>query len=183
VAAWDITDAGAAALVGDIASAGGEGTFFAVNITDKASVERAVAEVIARWGRIDVLVNNAGIVRDAQLVKWKDGQIASLMTDEQFDAVVAVNLKGVFTCTRAVVPHMIRQNSGVILSASSVVGLYGNFGQTNYADLGARARPLQHPRQRRCSRIHRDGYPQGHAAEDPRRHGRAHADRADGRAA
>jgi 3-oxoacyl-[acyl-carrier protein] reductase len=133
VAAWDVSEAGQAALVDAIASAGGEGTFSAVDVTDKASVERGVAEVVTRWGRIDVLVNNAGIVRDAQLVKWKDGALASLMSDEQFDAVVAVNLKGVFTCTRAVVPHMIRQGGGVVLSASSVVGLYGNFGQTNYA--------------------------------------------------
>jgi 3-oxoacyl-[acyl-carrier protein] reductase len=133
VAAWDVRDTGHAALVEEIASAGGEGAFLTVDVTDKASVERAVAAVVARWGRVDVLVNNAGIVRDAQLVKWKDGALASLMSDEQFDAVVAVNLKGVFTCTRAVVPHMIRQGGGVVLSASSVVGWYGNFGQTNYA--------------------------------------------------
>jgi len=133
VAAWDVREAGRAALVDEIANAGGEGAFFAVDVTDKASVEAAVAAVAGRWGRVDVLVNNAGIVRDAQLVKWKNGDLVSLMSDEQFDAVVAVNLKGVFTCTRAVVPHMIRQGGGVVLSASSVVGLYGNFGQTNYA--------------------------------------------------
>jgi 3-oxoacyl-[acyl-carrier protein] reductase len=133
VAAWDISDTSRTALVEEIAGAGGEGAFLAVDVTDKASVERAVAAVVARWGRVDVLVNNAGIVRDAQLVKWKDGDLVSLMSDEQFDAVVAVNLKGVFTCTRAVVPHMIRQGGGVVLSASSLVGLYGNFGQTNYA--------------------------------------------------
>ena len=72
-------------------------------------------------------------MRDAQLVKWKEGAVASTMTDADFDKVIAVNLKGVFTCTRAVSPHMIRQKSGVVLNASSVVGLYGNFGQTNYA--------------------------------------------------
>lgn len=83
-------------------------------------------------GRIDVLINNAGITRDAQLAKWKDGALAASMTDEQWDAVIGVNLKGVFNCTRAVVPHMIEGGGGVILSASSVVGLYGNFGQTNY---------------------------------------------------
>ena len=80
-----------------------------------------------------MLVNNAGIVRDAQLVKAKDGEVVSTMDDATFDAVIAVNLKGVFVCTRAVVPQMIRQGSGVILNASSIVGLYGNFGQTNYA--------------------------------------------------
>ena len=133
VAAWDVSEAGGAALVEEMASVGGEGESLAVDVTDKAGVERAVAAVVARWGRVDVLVNNAGVVRDAQLVKWKDGDLVSLMSDEQFDAVVAVNLKGVFTCTRAVVPLMIRQGGGVVLSASSVVGLYGNFGQTNYA--------------------------------------------------
>ena len=79
------------------------------------------------------LINNAGIVRDAQLVKWKDGAVASLMEDDAFDAVVAVNFKGVFLCARAAAPHMIRAGGGAILNASSVVGLYGNFGQTNYA--------------------------------------------------
>jgi len=79
-----------------------------------------------------VLVNNAGILRDGQLIKYKDGAVAGVMSDEQFDAVVSVNLKGVFTCTRAVVPRMIAAGGGVILNASSVVGLYGNFGQTNY---------------------------------------------------
>jgi 3-oxoacyl-[acyl-carrier protein] reductase len=81
---------------------------------------------------VDVLVNNAGILRDGQLVKWKDGAVAGVMSDESWDSVVGVNLKGVFLCTRAVVPHMIAGGGGVILSASSVVGLYGNFGQTNY---------------------------------------------------
>ena len=80
-----------------------------------------------------MLVNNAGILRDAQLVKWKDGAVASAMDDATFDAVINVNLRGVFIVTRAVVPHMIRARCGVILNASSVVGLYGNFGQTNYA--------------------------------------------------
>jgi 3-oxoacyl-[acyl-carrier protein] reductase len=80
-----------------------------------------------------VLVNNAGIVRDAQMVKVKDGAVVSTMTDEAWDAVINVNLKGVFLCTRAAVPHMIAGGGGVVLSASSVVGLYGNFGQTNYA--------------------------------------------------
>ena len=79
-----------------------------------------------------MLVNNAGILRDAQLVKWKDGAAAATMSDEAWEAVIGVNLRGVFHCTRAVVPHMIRGGGGVILNASSVVGLYGNFGQTNY---------------------------------------------------
>ncbi len=104
-----------------------------VDVTNRESVEAATAAVIAEHSRIDVLVNNAGIVRDAQLVKWKDGEVVSTMDDATFDAVINVNLKGVFVCTRAVAPHMIRQGRGVILNASSIVGLYGNFGQTNYA--------------------------------------------------
>ncbi|MCM2258221.1 MAG: 3-oxoacyl-ACP reductase FabG [Vicinamibacteria bacterium] len=131
VAAWDVGEA--KDLLAEITSAGGEGRFQKVNVANGAEVEAAVAEVIAAWGRVDVLVNNAGIVRDAQLVKWKDGAVAATMTDEQWDAVIAVNLKGPFLCTRAVAPHMIAAKSGVILTASSVVGLYGNFGQTNYA--------------------------------------------------
>ncbi|HXT52405.1 MAG TPA: SDR family oxidoreductase, partial [Thermoanaerobaculia bacterium] len=108
-----------------------------VDVTNAAAVAAAAEAVVERWGRIDVLVNNAGIVRDKQLVKWKggagDGEVVSLLDDATFDAVIGVNLKGVFLCARAVVPHMIRGGGGVILNASSVVGLYGNFGQTNYA--------------------------------------------------
>jgi 3-oxoacyl-[acyl-carrier protein] reductase len=104
-----------------------------IDVTNKEQVEKAVADIIGRHGHIDVLVNNAGIVRDAQLVKWKDGKVAGTMDDAAFDAVINVNLKGPFVCTRAVVPHMIEAGRGVILTTSSVVGLYGNFGQTNYA--------------------------------------------------
>jgi 3-oxoacyl-[acyl-carrier protein] reductase len=134
VSVWDVDEAGAAALAPELKAAGApdaEGR--KVDVTDATAVEKAVAEVVARFGRIDTLVNNAGIVRDAQLVKWKEGAVASTMTDADFDKVIAVNLKGVFHCTRAVAPHMIKQGSGVVLNASSVVGLYGNFGQTNYA--------------------------------------------------
>ena len=104
-----------------------------VNVTQADVVNAATEKVVAEHGRIDVLVNNAGIVRDSQLIKWKDGAIVSQMDDATFDAVVSVNLKGVFLCTRAVVPHMIKGGGGVVLNASSIVGLYGNFGQTNYA--------------------------------------------------
>ena len=134
VSAWDVDETGAAALVAELEASGApdaEGR--RVDVTDAATVEKAVAEVVLRFGRMDVLVNNAGIVRDSQLVKWKDGAVASTMTDADFDRVVSVNLKGVFNCTRAAAPTMIRQGSGVVLNASSVVGLYGNFGQTNYA--------------------------------------------------
>jgi 3-oxoacyl-[acyl-carrier protein] reductase len=105
----------------------------AVDVTKPDVVNAAAAAVMAQHGRIDVLVNNAGIVRDAQLIKWKDGEVVSQMDDATFDAVINVNLKGVFVCTRAVVPHMIQGGGGVVLNASSIVGLYGNFGQTNYA--------------------------------------------------
>jgi 3-oxoacyl-[acyl-carrier protein] reductase len=104
-----------------------------VDVTKGDVVAAATEKVVAEHGRIDVLVNNAGIVRDSQLVKWKDGAIVSQMDDATFDAVINVNLRGVFLCTRAVVPHMIRNGGGVVLNASSIVGLYGNFGQTNYA--------------------------------------------------
>ena len=122
VASWDVRDG--EAVPG--------GMFQKVDVTDAASVNAAVGEVASRWGAIHVLVNNAGILRDGQLVKFKDGALAGVMSDDQFDAVIGVNLRGVFLCTRAVAPHMIQAGGGVILNASSVVGLYGNFGQTNY---------------------------------------------------
>jgi len=123
VASWDVKDGEAQP---------GDGIFQKVDVTSTASVEGAVEEVAARLGAVYVLVNNAGILRDGQLIKYKDGALAGVMSDEQFDAVISVNLKGVFTCTRAVAPRMIQGGGGVILNASSVVGLYGNFGQTNY---------------------------------------------------
>lgn len=132
VAAWDVNDAGAAALEAELGAAGGTGWFQKVDVAKAGEVAAAVAAVIERWGPIAVLVNNAGIVRDAQLVKYKDGEVVATMSDEQWEAVIGVNLRGVFNCTRAVVPHMITGGGGAILNASSVVGLYGNFGQTNY---------------------------------------------------
>lgn len=132
VAAWDVR-MDAEALRSELERAGGEALSRVVDVTDRQAVEAAVEELVGHWGGVDVLINNAGIVRDAQLVKWRGDEVVSTMSDEDFDAVIAVNLKGVFLCTRAVVPHMIRGGRGVILSASSVVGLYGNFGQTNYA--------------------------------------------------
>jgi 3-oxoacyl-[acyl-carrier protein] reductase len=122
VASWDVKESEAQL----------SGIFQKVDVTSAESVENAVMEVVKQWGGVHVLVNNAGILRDGQLIKYKDGAVAGLMSDAQFDAVISVNLKGVFTCTRAVTPHMIAGGGGVILNASSVVGLYGNFGQTNY---------------------------------------------------
>ncbi|MFZ9326201.1 MAG: beta-ketoacyl-ACP reductase [Burkholderiaceae bacterium] len=97
---------------------------YVLNVTDRASIQRAVDDIIAKHQRIDILINNAGITQDARLVK---------MTEEQFDAVIDVNLKGVFNCTQLVVPHMLEAKKGAIVNASSVVGIYGNFGQTNYS--------------------------------------------------
>lgn len=107
-------------------------TFYRVNVTQQHEVRAWVEAVIARYGRIDVLINNAGIVRDGQLVKFKEGELVGQMSEADFDLVVSVNLKGVFNCTQAVAPQMVKQGGGVILNASSVVGLDGNFGQTNY---------------------------------------------------
>jgi 3-oxoacyl-[acyl-carrier protein] reductase len=122
VASWDVKE-------GEAQSGG---IFQNVDVTSPASVETAVAAVLREWGTVQVLVNNAGILRDAQLIKYREGTVVGAMSDEQFESVISVNLKGVFNCTRAVVPHMIAGGGGVILNASSVVGLYGNFGQTNY---------------------------------------------------
>jgi len=97
---------------------------YAMNVTDRASIQAVVDQVMQKQGRIDILINNAGITQDARLVK---------MTEAQFDAVIDVNLKGVFNCTQLIVPHMLEAKSGAIINASSVVGIYGNFGQTNYS--------------------------------------------------
>ncbi len=107
-------------------------TFYKVDISDRQIVQTWIEEVISAFERIDILVNNAGILRDATLVKVKDGELVKQMSEEIFDAVISVNLKGVFNCTQAVAPYMIRQAAGSIINASSVVGLDGNFGQTNY---------------------------------------------------
>jgi 3-oxoacyl-[acyl-carrier protein] reductase len=106
--------------------------FYAVNVADRAEVQAWIEDVVRRFGRVDVLVNNAGITRDALFVKVKDGELVKQMEESAFDQVIDINLKGVFNCAQAVAPFMIRQGGGVILNASSVVGLYGNVGQTNY---------------------------------------------------
>lgn len=112
---------------------GNDASFWKVNVVNRQEVQAWIDAVAAKYGRIDVLINNAGITRDSQFVKVKEGELIGQMSEEAFDAVIAVNLKGVFNCTQAVVPYMIKQGGGAIVSASSVVGLYGNFGQTNYA--------------------------------------------------
>lgn len=132
---------GAKVVICDVNQEAGEATvqelgpdaaFYHVDVTDRQAVQEWVDDVVDKYGRVDVLVNNAGILRDNQLVKVKDGELVKQMPEAEFDLVIAVNLKGVFNCTQAVAPYMIKQGSGVILNASSVVGLDGNFGQTNY---------------------------------------------------
>jgi 3-oxoacyl-[acyl-carrier protein] reductase len=115
-----------------VAALGSGATFYKVDVTDRQAVQEWVDDVVARYGRIDVLVNNAGVLRDNMLVKVKQGHLVKQMPQEEFDLVIAVNLKGVFNCAQAVAPCMIKQGGGVILNASSVVGLDGNFGQSNY---------------------------------------------------
>lgn len=110
--------------VEEITASGAMAAGYTVDVTDRATIDAMVSDVLARFGRIDVLVNNAGITQDARLVK---------MTEAQFDAVIAVNLKGVFNCTQAVAQTMIEQGAGSIINTSSIAGTYGNFGQTNYA--------------------------------------------------
>lgn len=120
----DLDQSAVSTVADSINKSGGQAMGLQLDVTSRESVAAMVAAVMAQYGRIDVLVNNAGIVMDAQLKK---------MTDDQFDKVIDVNLKGTYNCARAVVDIMIEQKGGVILNASSVVGLYGNFGQTNYA--------------------------------------------------
>jgi len=132
---------GATVIIGDVNEAAGQETvkelgpeaaFYQVNVASRQEVQDWVEAVVARYGRIDVLVNNAGILRDGQLVKFKEGALVGQMSEADFDLVISVNLKGVFNCSQAVAPVMIKQGGGVILNATSVVGLDGNFGQTNY---------------------------------------------------
>jgi 3-oxoacyl-[acyl-carrier protein] reductase len=132
VAIWDLADEAGQELAEEINAKGGKAGYQHVNVTQAEEVDSAVAELVEKWGRLDILINNAGILRDGQLVKVKEGELQKRMTDEMFDTVIDVNLRGVFVCTRAAAPVMIKQGAGVILNATSIVGLDGNFGQTNY---------------------------------------------------
>jgi len=130
---------GAKVIICDIAVEKGKeaarnfgGDYYKVDVSDRKSVEAWIDDVYNRNGHIDVLVNNAGILRDGIFVKVKNGNLVKQMTEEDFDKVIQVNLKGVFNCTQVVTPYMARSGGGVILNASSIVGLDGNFGQTNY---------------------------------------------------
>ena len=120
----DVRQAAVDTAVAQCQALGATAVGFVMDVTQREMVDAVVARVKEQFGRIDVLVNNAGITQDARLQK---------MTLEQFDRVIDVNLRGVFHCAQAVADTMIAQGGGVILNASSVVGIYGNFGQTNYA--------------------------------------------------
>ncbi|MBB6443910.1 3-oxoacyl-[acyl-carrier-protein] reductase [Bacillus benzoevorans] len=108
----------------DLQRIGCEAIGFDADVTKREQVDQFINDTVAYFGRIDAVINNAGITQDAQLIK---------MTEEQWDRVIDVNLKGVFNVAQSAAKVMIEQKNGVILNASSVVGLYGNFGQTNYA--------------------------------------------------
>lgn len=118
---WDIMEEKAAQLLNETGSDNLE--FIKTDVTDFSSTENAAKKVFDKYGRIDILINNAGITKDATLLK---------MTPEQWKQVIDVNLTGVFNCTKAVAPYMAEKKYGRIVNTSSVVGIYGNFGQTNY---------------------------------------------------
>jgi len=119
----DVDEAAGKVTVEELKKQGGTAIFVRADVSKTAEAKALAEATIKQFGRIDILVNNAGILRDATLLK---------MTEEQFDQVIAINLKGVFNCTQAVAPIMIQQGKGKIINVSSVVALYGNFGQTNY---------------------------------------------------
>ena len=112
------------AVAEGINASGGKAEYHSISVTDKAAVENLFNQINAKYSRIDILINNAGITRDRTLEK---------MSEEEWDAVIEVNLKGVVICTQAVAPYMKENKYGRIVSAASNVGLRGNFGQTNYA--------------------------------------------------
>jgi 3-oxoacyl-[acyl-carrier protein] reductase len=118
-------DAGRLAeVVGEIGAAGGKAFALALDVADRASVEAALKAILEGQGRIDHLVNNAGITRDNLMLRMKQ---------EEWDQVIATNLTGTFLCTQAVLKPMIKQRGGRIVNVTSVVGLTGNAGQANYA--------------------------------------------------
>jgi 3-oxoacyl-[acyl-carrier protein] reductase len=114
----------AQAVADEIVAAGGRATALALDITDPASIEAAVAATLAAHQRIDILVNNAGIARDQLMLRMKR---------DDWDAVLNTNLTGAFTCVQAVLKTMVKQRAGRIINISSVVGQAGNAGQVNYA--------------------------------------------------
>jgi len=118
------SDAGARETLAVLEAAGGKGSVEMFDVSDAAQVDAGVKSILAVHGRIDVLVNNAGITRDNLLLR---------MSEEEFDAVIRVNLKGTYLLTKTVTRHMMKQRSGKVVNISSVVGMMGNAGQSNYA--------------------------------------------------
>lgn len=110
--------------VDEITATGGQAQKYKCSVNDSESVKVMIDEIIKEFGRIDILVNNAGITKDGLMLR---------MTDEDFDRVIDVNLKGTFNCTKYVSKYMLKQKSGKIINISSVVGLSGNAGQVNYS--------------------------------------------------
>ncbi|MFQ5864629.1 MAG: 3-oxoacyl-[acyl-carrier-protein] reductase [bacterium] len=123
LALWDLDKEAGPELARNVEKDGGQARFYSVDVSQSSQVLKAVEEVVADFGKIDVLINNAGILRDSTLLK---------MEESQWDAVINVNLKGVYNCTQAVARAMVEHGGGKIINAASVVALYGNFGQTNY---------------------------------------------------
>lgn len=115
-------------VAGEIKAGGGQAVSILADVSSAADVSRMVEQIISQYGRIDILVNNAGITRDSLVMR---------MTEEDWDKVLAINLKSVFLCTRAVVKSMLKQRRGRIISIASIVGLIGNPGQVNYASAKA----------------------------------------------
>jgi 3-oxoacyl-[acyl-carrier protein] reductase len=120
----DFSDAAGQEVVAQLKEQGTEALFIKVDVSNRQSVDAMVETIMLTYGQIDVLVNNAGITQDAMLSK---------MTVDQWQKVIDVNLSGVFHCTQAVLPHMVAQGRGKVINTSSVVGVHGNIGQTNYA--------------------------------------------------
>ncbi|RJP57703.1 MAG: 3-oxoacyl-ACP reductase FabG [Ignavibacteriales bacterium] len=123
VAIWDLDSDKGNSLANEFKSDDQNVIFYKVNVANAIEVKETMQKVISEFGKVDILINNAGITKDSTLKK---------MTQEQWQQVIDVNLTGVFNCTQAIADHMIENGSGRIINASSVVGLYGNFGQTNY---------------------------------------------------
>lgn len=121
VALWDVLDG--TETVNEITQNGGKIFFQKVDVTDQSSVDSAIEEIIKQHGKIEILINNAGIIRDRSFLK---------MTEEEWDSVINVNLKSLYVVTRSVIPHMKENGYGRIVSASSINGTAGAFGQTNY---------------------------------------------------
>jgi len=119
---WDISESGNE-VAARLKNEGHDATFKKVSVTNEDEVKKAVEDARNHFGRIDILINNAGITKDRTLLK---------MSKKEWDDVIAVNLTGVFNCTQAVAPIMKEQNYGRIVSASSNVAIRGNYGQTNY---------------------------------------------------